>query len=73
MSYDRTPQPQIIATSRATTVVRFTGEREIAGVLHANDPFGIDDRCAFNPTGQHYGTGSCGDVVCCYCSRVFWR
>jgi hypothetical protein len=53
-------------------IISFIGEREIASVLRAIDPFGLDDLCTLSPTGQHQAIGSCGDVVCCHCSRVFW-
>jgi hypothetical protein len=32
-----------------------------------------DGTCPKNPTGKHLGIGSCGEVVCVYCDRVFWR
>jgi len=54
-------------------IIHFVGEREIATVMRSLDPFGVDDPCAFSPTARHYGIGSCGDVACCYCGRVFWK
>jgi hypothetical protein len=53
--------------------VRFVSEREIAAVMSAvADPFGTSQRCDFSPDGRHHAIGSCGDVVCCHCSRIFW-
>lgn len=55
-------------------IVRFVSERETAAVMRAaEDPFGAGERCAFSPDGQHHAIGSCGDVVCCHCSRIFWN
>ncbi|WP_439398977.1 hypothetical protein ACRQ5Q_16680 [Bradyrhizobium sp. PMVTL-01] len=57
----------------AAKTVRFVCERDIAAVMSAvADPFGTSERCDFSPDGQHYAIGSCGDVVCCHCSRIFW-
>ncbi|QOG20408.1 hypothetical protein [Bradyrhizobium sp. SEMIA] len=54
-------------------IVHFVSEREIGAVMAAiEDPFGTSARCAFSPDGQHHAIGSCGDVVCCHCSRIFW-
>jgi hypothetical protein len=69
MGFARQPSRRTI---QAAKVVSFIGEREIDAVLRAADPFGIDDACEASPTRKHYGIGSCGDVVCCYCARIFW-
>jgi hypothetical protein len=69
MGFARSPAPHVI---KSAEIVSFVGEREIDAVLSAADPFGIDDHCEASPNGQHYGIGSCGDVVCCYCARIFW-
>lgn len=69
MGYARQPAPHVIHSAH---VVSFVGEREIAAVLRASDPFGIDNACGLSPTGRHTAIGSCGDVVCCHCARVFW-
>ncbi|KGT75834.1 hypothetical protein MA20_32110 [Bradyrhizobium japonicum] len=54
--------------------VRFVSEREIAAVMAAlEDPFGTAERCEFSADGQHRAIGSCGDVVCCHCARIFWN
>lgn len=54
-------------------IVSFVSEREIAAVMCTNDdPFGTQDRCSFSPDGRHHAIGSCGDVACCYCARIFW-
>lgn len=76
MSFHRKPSAHVVAHAIGTpaVVARFIGEREIAEVMAATDPFGIADPCEGNPvTGEHVGIGSCGHVVCCYCSRIFWR
>jgi hypothetical protein len=73
MGYARQPSPHVVEAARSGQVVTFIGEREMDAVLRCADPFGIDDVCEFNPIGKHYGIGSCGDVVCCYCGRIFWR
>ncbi|MDX3971108.1 MAG: hypothetical protein QHD01_31565 [Bradyrhizobium sp.] len=53
--------------------VHFVSECEIAAVMSAvADPFGISERCAFSADGEHHAIGSCGDVVCVHCSRIFW-
>jgi hypothetical protein len=58
---------------QAEKIVSFVGEREIAAVMAAiGDPFGTSEGCAFSPDGQHHAIGSCGDVVCCHCARIFW-
>jgi hypothetical protein len=66
--YARQGLPNVPASG---TISRFIGEREIAAVFRATDPFLVDDFCSLSPTGQHVAIGSCGDVVCCHCSRVF--
>lgn len=74
MSFYRAPQAHVIAASKGKPSVHtFIGEREIDAVLRAADPFGIEDQCEPSPNGRHYAIGSCGDVVCCYCARIFWR
>lgn len=70
MGFARTPSPHVIQSAK---VVKFVAEREIDAVIRTVDPFGVDDTCEANPTGQHYGIGSCGEVVCCYCAKVFWQ
>lgn len=51
---------------------RTTAKFEAIEVLaRTADPFGIDNRCLFNPAGHQY-IGSCGDVVCVHCSKVVW-
>lgn len=67
MGFARNPSPRAI---QAATIVSFVAEREIAEVLRAFDPFGIDNLCTLSPTGQHQPIGSCCDVVCCHCSRI---
>ena len=70
------PLPREIAqhpVPRAIPVARFVSEREIAAVMRASDPFGVDDPCPFAPDGRHYGIGSCGEVACCYCAKIFWK
>ena len=69
MGYARQPAPHVIHSAH---VVSCVGEREIAAVFRASDPFGIDNACELSPTGQHVAIGSCGNVVCCHCARVFW-
>lgn len=68
MGLARRPTPHAVQSAK---FVSFIGEREIDAVLRAADPFGIDDACELNPGGRHHAIGSCGDVVCCYCSRIF--
>lgn len=58
-------------TAPKAAIVNFIGEREIAEVLRAADPFGIDDPCPFNPSGHRF-IGSCGDVACVHCAKVAW-
>jgi hypothetical protein len=69
MGFARQPSRQTIQASK---VVTFIGEREIGEVLRASDPFAIEDACAVSPNGLHQAIGSCGDVVCCHCARIFW-
>ena len=69
MGFARSPAPHVI---KSAEIVSFIGEREIAAVFRAIDPFGVDDACELSPTGQHAAIGSCGDVVCPHCSRIFW-
>lgn len=73
MSYARSPRAHVIDHAKGAPVIHFVGEREVDAVLRAADPFGIADACELSPTGNHYAIGSCGDVVCCYCARIFWR
>lgn len=54
-------------------VVKFVSERDIAAMIAAvEDPFGAGERCAFSVDGRHHAIGSCGDVVCCNCAKIFW-
>jgi hypothetical protein len=69
MGYARQPSPHVVESAK---VLSFIGEREIATVFRAFDPFGIDNACEFSPTGQHVAIGSCGDVACCHCAKIFW-
>lgn len=77
MSFLRLPHPHVIAHSRGASplaVCTFVSEREIAEVMaRVSDPFGIDDRCLLGPNGEHVGIGSCGDVACRYCGKIFSR
>jgi hypothetical protein len=73
MGYARTPQPHVIAAAESALVYRFVSEREIAAVMGDADPFLIGVACEWSPTGAHVPAASCGEVVCCYCSRIFWR
>lgn len=77
MSFAHLPRHHVINHSLGTSpvaVVTFVSEREISEVMAAaSDPFRIDDPCLYGPNGDHHGIGSCGDVVCCYCGRVFWK
>lgn len=58
---------------QSVKIVNFVSEREIAAVMAAmEEPFGTAERCAFSADGQHHAIGSCGDVVCCHCARIFW-
>lgn len=70
MGYARSPAPHVIDAAK---VISFVGESEIAAVFNAFDPFGLDPACEFGPNGRHTAIGSCGDVVCCHCSRIFWN
>jgi hypothetical protein len=69
MGYARNPAPHV---SQSAKVVSFVSEREIAAVFRAADPFGIDNACELSPSGRHAAIGSCGDVVCGHCARIFW-
>ncbi|UFW75153.1 hypothetical protein [Bradyrhizobium sp. WU425] len=66
------PKPARHAAQSAK-VVKFVSERDIAAMIAAvEDPFGAGERCAFSADGQHHAIGSCGDVVCCKCAKIFW-
>jgi hypothetical protein len=69
MGFARSPAPHVV---KSAEIISFAREREIASAFHAVDPFGIDDHCEFGPRSEHFAIGSCGDVVCCYCARIFW-
>jgi hypothetical protein len=69
MGYNRQPSRHVIESAR---IVCFIGEQEITDAFRAADPFGVADRCELGPRGEHYAIGSCGDVVCAYCARIFW-
>lgn len=71
--FNRQPSPAMLEAARQGSVVRqFVAAPVIAAVMRAQDPFGCDDPCPFNPTG-HVFIGSCSDVVCCHCSKVAWQ
>jgi hypothetical protein len=66
-------RPPARHAERPADIISFVGEREIAAVISAiEDPFGTDARCTLSPDGRHHAIGSCGDVVCCHCARIFW-
>lgn len=69
MGIARNPASHVI---KAAQVIRFIGERNLAEVFAAVDPFGLDNDCEVSPNGQHQAVGSCGDVVCCHCAKIFW-
>jgi hypothetical protein len=52
-------------------VSAFAREQEIAQLLREQDPFGCDDPCPMNAGAPHQPIQSCGDLVCCHCSKVF--
>lgn len=55
------------------TIADFVSPRRIAAAIAAvEEPFGTGERCALSPDGRHLAIGSCGDVVCCHCARIFW-
>lgn len=72
MGFARTPAPHVIEASKGARVYQFIGEREIAAVMGAADPFNVANRCPVNATG-HQPIPSCADVVCGHCGKVFWR
>lgn len=61
-----------VPASGSAMICTFISETEIATVFATADPFGLDDLCTLSPTGRHQAVGSCGDVVCCHCSKIFW-
>jgi hypothetical protein len=69
MGYARQPAPRAIRSADVVFVIT----SEIAAVIRASDPFEIENVCELSPTGQHAAIGSCGDVVCCHCAKVFWQ
>lgn len=64
MGFHRHPQPD--ALDRAA-IVRLALD-EVAFELRAADPFLVDHDC-LNPAG-HTFIASCGDIVCCHCTKV---
>ena len=60
------------ARTTIRTYERHADERAELMICTPADPFGIDDLCPQNASG-HYAVGSCGDVVCIHCSKVFWQ
>lgn len=70
MQIARTPARH---AERPANIISFVGEREIGSVIATiADPFGTSARCTLSPDGRHHAIGSCGDVVCCHCARIFW-
>lgn len=66
------PKPARHAAQTAK-VVKFVSERDIAAMIAAaEDPFDAGAQCAFSADGRHHAIGSCGDVVCCNCAKIFW-
>lgn len=78
MGFARSSAPHVIKSEFVSRNQILRDEAEAwnaffaGGEVREADPFGVDDPCEFSPTGQHAAIGSCGDVVCCHCSRVFW-
>jgi hypothetical protein len=71
MGFHRIPQPAPLdRTSLTAEVTRLIAE-EIAFARASADPFGVENACPLNPAGHDF-IGSCGDVVCCHCSKVAW-
>lgn len=67
----RGTQPAALGRAQVTAVVTRFLATEIAFADRTADPFGIDDPCLQNAGGLHQPIGSCGDVVCCLCAKVF--
>lgn len=41
-------------------------------LIEPPDPFNIVDPCPCQAEGIHHPITSCGETVCCHCSKVFW-
>lgn len=73
-AFTRQPSAAALAATRQRPrVSEFVAAPVVAAARARLDPFGIDDPCLQNAGGLHQPIGSCGDVVCCHCTKVFWQ
>lgn len=71
MGFHRQGQPTPLNRADVAAVVTRLLAEEIAFETRTADPFRIAYDC-HNPTGHDF-ISSCGDVVCCHCTKVVWR
>jgi hypothetical protein len=66
-----TARHRVAAATRTIFLAKGFDAVDRAAMREPPDPFGIADPCPYSATGQHDPISSCGDVVCCHCSKVF--